>query len=500
MGDDRRSAPRADAPGPGPTRAPAGLLAAALACAVVAGRLAGFHYAGSILPYYDQWFVEFENGFMSVARGTSPLATLFLPHNEHLLVTTKLLSFAGYMLNGYWDVRFLVIISALVRAAEAAVLFLLLRPGRSGGPALWGWWLACLVVFAAPLSGYNLLCGMQVSFFLAELSLLLAIALVCRWQGRPRDAVMLVAIQAAGVASFGSAIVIPLATVAVHWVAPRPRPGFWPGWGLSLALSVAWAGFGVGSAAAEHAVRLGFFLELLAWPLSSVAWGLLLTVAGIAAVVLAKNRRPDAAAALGVLVFAAANAALLAWGRPPEMLHHRHWDLLALFPLGWLALGLQVASGKYGRHFRLLLGAVALLYGVFFTTLLRTTSWPYVERAHATRTDAEARMRRLLLSERLGPEAARLIPLLQRKDYLFFDHPFERFMLNPAIVHNYRLSPATALAVLSPEIVPLRPVSAFAGIMSRIIAWGGWLALPAALLAALALVRSWRRHPAEEAA
>jgi hypothetical protein len=475
-------------------RSPIALLTAALACAVVAGRLAIFHYGGSILPYYDQWFVEFENGFLSVARGMPQLEALFLPHNEHRLVTTKLLSFAGFLVNGYWDVRFLVIVAALVRAAEAAVLFRLLRPSERGRLATWGWWLACLVVFAAPLSSYNLLCGMQVSFFLAELSLLAAIVLVSRWQGRVRDAVVLVAIQFFGLASFGSALAIPLATLAVHWIARRPRPRFWVGWCLTVSLSVAWAGAGAGNAASEHALRIGFFLELLAWPLSSATWGVLLAVTAIAAVVRTRNRGPSVAPTLGVLVFAAVNAAMLAHGRPPEMLHPRHWDLLALLPLGWLALGLQLAPAHRAGPTRLVLAAIVLTYGVFLATLLWYSSRPYLEQAHDTHADAETRMRRLLLSDQIYQEAARLNRPLQKKDYLFFDHPFERYMMHPAIARNYHLAPLPALAVLSPELIPTRPVAAGTRFMAGLIIWGGWLVVPSVLLVGMALVRTCPRN------
>jgi hypothetical protein len=489
IGENVRTVPPS-ARGAGFSPSPIALLTAALACAVVASRLAVFHYGGSILPYYDQWFVEFENGFLSVARGMPPLEVLFLPHNEHRLVTTKLLSFVGFLVNGYWDVRFLVIIAALVRAGEAAILFRLLLPVGPGRLATWGWWCACLVVFASPLSGYNLLCGLQVSFFLAELSLLAAIALVSRWQGSVRDAVALVAIQLFGLASFGSALAIPLATAAVHWAASRPRRWFWPSWSLSLAVSVGWATAGAGNAAGEQAVRIRFFLELLAWPLSSAAWGLLLAVVGIVAVVKSKNHSSTLAATAGVLVFAAANAAMLAYGRPPQMLHPRHWDLLALLPLGWLALGLQLAPKNRTAETRLVLVPVVLTYGVFLATLVWYTTWPYLKQAHVAHAETEARMRRLLLSDQIYQEAARLNRPLHRRDHLFFDHPFERYMMHPTIARNYHLAPLPALAVLSPELIPTRPVAAGTQLMTWLVKWAGWLAVPAAILASAALARS----------
>lgn len=91
-----------------------------LVIVVFGARLWVFQYAGSPLPYFDQWLAEYNNLFLSLAAGQSTFDALFRQHNEHALITTKLFSLIGFSLNGYWDVKFLVVIAAITRAAGAA--------------------------------------------------------------------------------------------------------------------------------------------------------------------------------------------------------------------------------------------------------------------------------------------------------------------------------------------------------------------------------------------
>ena len=86
----------------------------ALALLVLGMRLGVFQYAGSPLPYFDQWILEFNNIFLMMLHEESLWTILFTSHNEHMPVTTKLLSMTGFVLNGYWDVKFLAVVAALV--------------------------------------------------------------------------------------------------------------------------------------------------------------------------------------------------------------------------------------------------------------------------------------------------------------------------------------------------------------------------------------------------
>jgi hypothetical protein len=92
-------------------------------------------------------------------------------HNEHILLTTKTLTLLGYSINGYWDTSFLVLCSAAVRALTAAWTFQLVAKNAQPKTKSLLWFL-CVVLFTAPFSGFNLLMGMQVSFYLVDFALL----------------------------------------------------------------------------------------------------------------------------------------------------------------------------------------------------------------------------------------------------------------------------------------------------------------------------------------
>lgn len=469
-----------------------GWLVAGLALAVLGARLAVFHWAGSPLPYFDQWMAEFDNGFMKASRGYSLWQTLSSSHNEHLLLTTKLFSFLGFALNGYWDVPFLAVLSAAVRAVEAGGVFALLTRGQSRGPVL-AIWTACLVVFAAPISGFNLLCGLQVSFFFADLALIVALAVAVRWHGSGREAACLVGAQLFGLASLGSALVIPACTGAAALLLRLRDRRFWLAWTCTALLCAAYVlkfhEFGAGDVRRFEPL---FFLRLLAWPFGSAALG-----AGIALVVLIALCRhgsarttvtPAQAVSVGLIGFAMLNAALIALNRRPEEFHHRHWDTLGLLPLGLVALGAQFSDST--RFRRLIAGAtVAFAAGavLFLGRHIVRETWPYASAAHLHREENVTRYRALLLSGKIQHETERINRALTEGDYAFFDGPFDRYAMPPVAAHNYLRQPLPALAVLSPDIIPARAASFVSRLTRLVIRLGAWLLLPAVACAALGL-------------
>ena len=115
----------------------------ALALIVIGVRLAVFSYAGSPLPYYDQWVMEFNDTLMSIATGNGFSALVFR-HNEHMMLTTKMLTLLGFYVNGYWDVSFLVICSATIRALTALVTFRFISGGAEPRTKLLLWFLCAL--------------------------------------------------------------------------------------------------------------------------------------------------------------------------------------------------------------------------------------------------------------------------------------------------------------------------------------------------------------------
>jgi hypothetical protein len=458
-----------------------------LALLVAGVRLGVFAYAGSPLPYYDQWVAEFNNVFLRVVHGNSPWAALFTPHNEHLIVTTRLASLGGFLLNGYWDVRVLVVVAALTRAAEAALIGWLLS--RAARPLVQrATWAACAVVFVTPVSGYNLLCGLQTSFYLADLALVASLVCVDRWGAPSRSGILLIAIQLVGLLSMGSAVAIPLATVAMHVASGRDRRGFWGAWLACVAAVSAYALTMAGhpAAGAPIASRIGFLITLLGWPLPGWFSGVVVT-AGCAALGVAAYRRAALArgalpAALALLVYASANVAMIAINRPRSDFHLRHWESAALMPLGVFVLFANAGAelGAARRSWRGLSLVVGGLYACALGFQVARHSWPYVAEARAHRAAALAYHRAVLTSGQYGAEAARITARLARDGAGFFDDPVLRFTPGPVVLQNIAAAPLPSLALLGPDILPSRESS----LLTKAL---GWLVRAGPFVAAVGL-------------
>ncbi|PTX98905.1 hypothetical protein [Opitutus sp. ER46] len=492
----------------------------ALGLIVLGVRLALFGYAGSPLPYYDQWLAEFNNTLLPATVDGPSFALLFTPHNEHILATTKLLSLLGVGLNGYWDVPFLAAIAALVRAIEAVLTFRVLSFAAARGVTVTAW-LGCLVVFATPLSGYNLLSGLQVSFYLSDLALLGSLLCVARWQHAGRNGAALALLTLFGLSSMGAAIAIPAATLATHLASPRHRPGFWTAWILSATAAGAyalWAGAGVGirTAGLPLAERAAFLLQLLGWPSGNVLWGAAILFGVIAGVLWLwrTQRRAAAALPLGLATYAAANLAMLAWRRPPSDFHARHFEIAALLPLGVMVLAASLAyvtspsapdstapatshpspgTAPHRASRRLLVPLAALYLCALVSVWLNAGT--YLVAAHAHRAEAVAHYRALLTSPRMQQARVEMNERLRALDYRFFDDPILRFTPHPTVYGNILVRPLSALALLAPEILPSRPPSVTSRVVRVAFAAGPWLAVLGALLAAAVALKSPARRP-----
>ena len=477
----------------------------ALVLIVIGARLAVFSYAGSPLPYFDQWLSEFNNTLVRISVGDG-FAALFYRSNEHLIITTKMLTLLGYYINGYWDVPFLAICSAGVRALTAAWTFQLIScAARPKTKVLL--WLLCAVIFAVPFSGYNFLSGMQVCFYLADCALLWSLRTVTNWTSPFTGGLALICCTLFGMASLASAITIPACTLAVHLFQRRARPGFWPSWTISAMIVLIFIGTTINTEAisVRHVqfplpAMIHFWLQLVAWPTSLAPIGALLVLLGAISLLVAFKRPPCRTAAqaaiLGLGVYAALNAAFIAVNRDPSEWHMRHWDTIAFLPLAALAFGLRLADlNIFKRPVLLILGALGFCYAVYAGNLIRTVSWPYLQAAHETRSAALDHYRTLLLQQDLQVEFERMNVLIEQQSMLFFDDPIGRFSLHPGVIQNLINLHRRPLTLLSPEIIPLRRPSSFSRFTDRLIACGWLLGLLGIMLGIAAMCRELRRTP-----
>lgn len=147
------------------------LLALSLFGAVFGLKLEVVDRFGSDLPQWDQWDAEAKQLYAPLAEGRWRVADLFLPHNEHRVALTRLLSLVELKLNGQWDARLQCVVNAALHAAFGAWLFLLARRGLGAA------WSPALFALIVPLVGLPLAWQNVTSGFHSQQFLLLLLSL-----------------------------------------------------------------------------------------------------------------------------------------------------------------------------------------------------------------------------------------------------------------------------------------------------------------------------------
>lgn len=132
-----------------------------------------YEYGGEI-PFNDEWDAYAAGIFSPALDGTLTWSEFFQPNNEHRILPTKLLAYAGFKMAGnVWDVRLQQVASLLVQAAVFAVLGAWLGHGWSRSRTPWVW-LSLGVVGFLPLAYQNTLWSFQNQFYFLILFTLLA--------------------------------------------------------------------------------------------------------------------------------------------------------------------------------------------------------------------------------------------------------------------------------------------------------------------------------------
>src|SRR5688572_12062879 len=88
---------------------------------------ATFYHYGSPMPDWDQWDAEGRNLLIPWVDDDQFVEKLFLPHNEHRVVLTKLQNLGLTLMNGQWDSRLEAVTNALLHAALAVAFWILAR-------------------------------------------------------------------------------------------------------------------------------------------------------------------------------------------------------------------------------------------------------------------------------------------------------------------------------------------------------------------------------------
>lgn len=167
-------------------------------------------------PYYDEWLTAL-TVLKPLVEGTFDPAALLAPHNEHRILTARLVSITLFWLMGAWDEHAATLVSA---ALNGSIVFLLVAICRHFGRSAQRYASVMLVaVLVWPSQFENFVQGIQTTMFLTLFFGILAV-----------------------------------------FLATRPGPGAWPRWLLLLGCGLA-GSLSTASGLLVWVVMAGLFIE-----------------------------------------------------------------------------------------------------------------------------------------------------------------------------------------------------------------------------------------------
>ncbi|WP_156414236.1 hypothetical protein [Bordetella sp. N] len=143
----------------------AGVLALfAVFCLIVSVRWWLIGRYGSSVPFWDQWDAEAAILYPSYVSGHLTWATLLSAHNEHRILTTRLLALGLFALNGNWNPVLEMTANAVV-LATALVLLTAFLTRTLGLGARVAFSVFLMALYAVPYASENTLAGFQGQFY-----------------------------------------------------------------------------------------------------------------------------------------------------------------------------------------------------------------------------------------------------------------------------------------------------------------------------------------------
>lgn len=442
-----------------PAHLPRLLLPLGLLLVVLGAKFGLLQYAGSDVPYHDQWGAEGSVVYRWHLRGEMGTSYLFWSHGEHTPALTRALGLGLFVLNSnQWD--------AFVEGTACVLLYgfvvcMLWRFARDvlGERALALAAVIAAVLFSQPVCSENFVWGFQTQFHFLMLFSLAHMYGVLREErlglswgvGQMAGALALFS-MASGLVSAGV-----LAGLACTRLRAEPRNRWaWATLGVNAVL-VAIGLWLVQRAEVNAGTKAGSVVDflrglgwLLSWPLPGPVWLLVVQLPLGWALCRAGLRRERAARLLMALgAWTWLSAAALAYGRgsSSSMIAGRYLDLLVVglfansLALGWLWL--QGGLSRFARTV-LLASLAAQLGGVAWQNR------PEVIRAGLDGFRHEQARQKAVLQEFLAsddpavlerdPVVRRVLPHLQLTIELLRD-PLMRRALPPSIVPGLVLSP-----------------------------------------------------------
>jgi len=358
---------------------------------VFAGRSALVFYAGSPVPFHDQWIAEASQLLVPDAQHTLTWHNFVIPHSDHLHVPTRLIAYGLFRLTGHWDMLAEMLVNNALIAAAFAYLFHQVRrttgSRRLGVIALgFGVWLS------TPLFYGNCLWGFQSSIELLILTAIVQVVATCTMESLDGRWWLAGLAGVVGAIAFGSGVMASAIAALVCLYRSRqpkaPRPALVAAFLVNLAIIFGGAIIvlrspSLGQGGARFANIVHTLLHALSWPAMQPSWfALVLWAPAVIASLLLFMRRPPfwlpayALAAWTVLqiVGIAAIRSVPVLALPP-----RYYDI---FAVGVLANGLLCHGFLVCTEGRRWLRAGAILLTLTWCGWASLKGWEFA-RSHA---------------------------------------------------------------------------------------------------------------------
>lgn len=130
-------------------------------------KLALVHAYGSDVPYWDEWDAIGAELLVPHALGQLHARSFLRPHNEHLLLFTRLIDYSLAVSNGQWDALLEMTVNAVIHAGVCSALLLFarrfVRGARFAAVSI-----VVTLLFVLAFDRENTLAGFQSQFYLLE--------------------------------------------------------------------------------------------------------------------------------------------------------------------------------------------------------------------------------------------------------------------------------------------------------------------------------------------
>jgi hypothetical protein len=168
------------------------------------------------LPFWDQWDAEGEDVVRPWVEGRFKLSNFWLPHNEHRVFPTRVLTLLCFKLTGFWSNLNEARLNVLIATAIPVFLVWLMRSQKELYGLRWIMLPVIIAQFILPFGWENILVGFQSQFFFLIFFAASGLALAAIKPASVPAFTGLIAISILSILTMASGILLPFTACGVY--------------------------------------------------------------------------------------------------------------------------------------------------------------------------------------------------------------------------------------------------------------------------------------------